>query len=242
MRLSLRRRKWVEKMSEGNLYYWVANWNLSRAQAARLLGNEVSNMIDCLHGSVPTVAKSSATVYAGYITGTPDIRWTADDFREVDRLHPGAIILRIDQSNNDSPEFSDIHFAVKDDEAGASSVSESIRVAHERIMQGDDYVIYCSQAVLTEVEDAASAANLPHGSIIAYQYASPTSNPATLLPGTSITLREANADLSVIETAWLRKPAPAPKPAPDPRPYAALVSFDPATEKLSLGATARLSS
>jgi hypothetical protein len=53
---------------------------------------------------------------------------------------------------------------------------------------------------------------------VGVQWASPSSNPNTVLPGPSgKTLREANVDLSVVDAGWVpsgmgKAPAPAPKP------------------------------
>src|SRR5262249_50442966 len=50
-----------------------------------------------------------------------------------------------------------------------------------------------------------------HGlKIVAVQWASPTSNPATLLPGTVLTLHEANCDLSETADYWHAAPKPPP--------------------------------
>lgn len=52
----------------------------------------------------------------------------------------------------------------------------------------------------------------------AVQWASPVSNPGTPVPGTSLTLATAKADLSVKDAAWL---APAPPPPPPPATWQA---------------------
>ncbi|MGP0047848.1 MAG: hypothetical protein ACLPZR_03225, partial [Solirubrobacteraceae bacterium] len=71
---------------------------------------------------------------------------------------------------------------------------------------------------LSEAEATARlGTDLGNGAIIAsIQFASPTSNPDTVIPGTSITLAQANADLSVTLDAWMAKAAPAPAPAKPP--------------------------
>lgn len=194
----------------GNLYYWVADWNLTRAEAAAKLGSTVADMVDCTHGSLPEVAKTSIRRIAGYDTGTPDIRWTSADWAWASgSVHGARAVLHIDQSDSDTPSLAEVKYA-KDTEAGASTIPVSIEVAGQRIDRGHDAVLYCDQAILGLVESAAGRARLPHGRIIAYQWASPTSNPNTILPGTTFTLAQANADLSVIMASFLPLPDEGP--------------------------------
>jgi hypothetical protein len=196
--------------SQAHLFYWVANWNLSRAQASLLLGGHVADMVDCTHGSLPNVRPHlgpALHVIAGYITGSPDIAWTAQDFSSLPK---NVTALRIDQSNQNLEE-STIGFIAKDDEPGASTNATAVEVAKERLARGESYTIYTDQANLTALEDTVASAGLPHGQIVAYQWASPSSNPSTPLPGSSATLQQVNADLSVVRTTWLPGQAsPAP--------------------------------
>lgn len=208
----------------GQLYYWVANWGLSRASAARLLGNNVADMIDCTHSALPEVRKCYPSIkrFAGYTTGSPDIRWTPEDFNGIPR---DCRVLSIDQSDADIPVLSDVKFAVKDDESGASTIGVSVEVARQRLGHGDDYTVYCAQSWLGELETAMGHAGL-HGKIVGYQFASPTSDPGMIVPGTGRTLRELNADLSVVETAWLPLPAPPVVNATADRTWRAEVTID----------------
>lgn len=194
----------------GNLYYWVANWNLSRAEAVQRLGGPgiTADMVDCTHDALqrvlPSVHSHAIERIAGYITGTPDIRWTDIDWAQ---LPHDVATLRIDQSNLDLPLIASAK-VVKDEEPGASSIDTAVTVARQRLRAGDDFTIYFSQSDLASVEQAVANASLPPGHIVAYQWASPTSNPNTRLPGTIYTLGEANADLSVVLKSWLPLPAP----------------------------------
>ena len=197
----------------GKLYYWVANWNLSRAEAALRLGNDVWNMVDCTHDHVNTCSQTTAEVMAGYVTGTPDIRWTPEDWKQADKQPVPRILIRIDQSNSDLPLIADTTLT-KDIEPGASGNPVAVEVAKQRLHAGDNYMLYVSQANLPALEHAIAAAGLPHGEIVAYQYASPESNPNTLLPGTRLTIKEVNADLSVIKRGIYPVPSHAqPSPA-----------------------------
>lgn len=190
----------------GRLYYWVANWNLSRAQAARLLGGDVDDMADCIGSSAPNVVKAYPAIkrFGVYITGSGGIAWTAAN-REL-LAGKNVAILEIDQSNSDLPLISHAKIA-KDDEPGASTPEQAVHVAAERLRRGDDYIIYVAQGALDHVENLAAGAGLPHGEIIAYQWASPSSNPNTPLPGTGRTLKEANADLSVVRSGFIPLPS-----------------------------------
>lgn len=58
----------------------------------------------------------------------------------------------------------------------------------------------------------------------AIQYGDPASNPGTLIPGTSVTLAQAEADIDVAKTGWAAQFLPAaypPPPVPQPVPPAA---------------------
>ena len=57
---------------------------------------------------------------------------------------------------------------------------------------------------LNEAEAEARLQPNLDGGIVAVQWASPSSNPRTLVPGSSLTLAEANVDLSVTVYGWYR--------------------------------------
>lgn len=196
-------------MTTGKLFYWVADWNLSRAEAELLLHEPTGLMIDCTSGSLNGILNSGALVneggprrVAGYVTGTPDIRWTAGDWK---RLPADCAVLRIDQSNSDVPALAEVRH-VKDIELGASTEHTAITVARERLHAGRNMIAYLSAADLHGFEQLVARAGLPAGRIIAYQYTSPSQTPDTILPGTHLSLREANCDLSVILKSYLPLP------------------------------------
>lgn len=224
------------------IYYWVANWNLARAQAATLLGRNVVDMVDCIHGNVGKVRECfpHVALVAGYDTGSSDIRWTSADWDEVTRAR--ATALHIDQSDSDLPMLSEIKEA-EDIESGAKKIGVAVTIAHQRHARGLDSVLYCSQSVLSELEDAIHADGLGPGEILAYQYADPGSNPRTVLPGTVLTLEEAPADLSVVRTEYVAKVRPpAPHLAVTDRAIVTygvddvIVTYDPAVRGWSLDA------
>lgn len=199
------------------LSYWVANWNLSRAQASRLLGGDVVDVVDCTSSSVERVSRAYPAVkrFAAYITGTGGIEWTAEQLLHVEQLGPDVELLLIDQSPRVNADIR-VKRVIKDEEPGASSVETAVETWRLRHQAGEDFVIYVDQADLTRTEDAIARAGLPHGTIRGYQWASDSSNPHTPLPGTHEDLRTANADLSVFERAFFAAPAPPPPPPPRP--------------------------
>lgn len=212
----------------GKLYYWIANWNLSRAQAATLLHGEVANMIDCTGSAAPGLLRAitdrgAVGALGAYLTGSEGIPWSEDEIAEAQRL--GFKILKIDQSDFDHPE-ANVKMVAKDVEPGASTPTVAAEVAEQRLRAGEDLIIYCDQAQLPDVEDAIARKGLPAGEIIAYQYASPTSNPGSPIAGGTESLAGANADLSVILRSHLPGAKAKPEPKPEPKPeHLALVTF-----------------
>lgn len=182
----------------------------------------VVDMVDVTSGSLPHIPRNMErhrVKLAGYTTGTPDIRWTAEDWR----THSAAVV-RIDQSAGTDPRSGN----VKDIERGASTIAEAIQWAKNRRNLNLHSTFYISAGMLVECENAVQAAGLADwvtywvadwslsreraiqelgGRIVAIQYASPGTNPGTVIPGTRLTLHEANADLSVTVANWNPLPA-----------------------------------
>jgi hypothetical protein len=74
---------------------------------------------------------------------------------------------------------------------------------------------------LSESGAAVLIGTLIHGmTCVAVQWASPTSNPRTIVPGGTATLQQANVDLSVADANWHPAPAVTPPPPPPPPPAA----------------------
>jgi hypothetical protein len=178
-------------------------------------------MIDTIHDDVGNIPVNTPKV-AGYITGTPDIRWTNADW---DRFpHSGKV--RINQDG--STDVSEAGVAdVADYEPGAFSeaqVLEWVKLRKHSHLACAVYVAASNQASLTNaLREAghtgvdlwvanwdlseAEAVNLLTTSgnypVVAVQWASPVSNPNTLVPGSAKTLSEANVDLSITVASWL---------------------------------------
>jgi hypothetical protein len=209
---------------------------------------ETATMIDAIHDDVARIPVSAPKV-AGYVTGTADIAWTAADW---DRF-PKAGHVRINQGHTWSAETV-LACDVLDVEAHAVTAAEAADGVRARIAAGIEWTtIYGSESWLAEVVNAlkalgaswylghvdcwlaewnlslAEAAALIgteiHGlTCRAVQWASPTSNPSTLVPGSSLTLKEANVDLSETEASWKAYVAPAPAPAPAATQHGYLVT------------------
>jgi hypothetical protein len=179
-----------------------------------------ATMIDTIHDDVHNIPVTAPKV-AGYSTGTADIRWTTADW---DRF-PNSGKVRINQDGS-----TDISEAGLDDvadyEPGAfteAQVLEWVKLRKHSNLGCAVYVATANQASLTRALRAAGhtgvdlwvanwslseaeAARLLTTSgeypVVAVQWASPTSNPNTLVPGSTRTLAEANVDLSVTVASW----------------------------------------
>lgn len=202
---------------------------------------ETVSMVDTVHASVGLDLATFPYV-AGYISGTDGIKWTAGDWG----LFGHARKIRIWQGEGALPEID--AYDVIDVEAGAVSVGQAAREIRDRVGFGIQWTtVYGTDSTLKAVAEAVQAMghdvwnghvncwladwNLDlagamkvvgtrvHGmTCVGVQWASPTSNPNTVLPGGSgKTLREANVDLSVVDAGWVPssfKAAPKPVPAP----------------------------
>lgn len=160
-----------------------------------------------------------------YATGSGGIAWTPE---EIDYYRKRATeIYLVNQGYNQGPadaltgdEF--------DFEAGAWTLPNLVQIVKARRSVKWSTRIYCTWSNYGAIKQALAEAgtgqsvffriadwNLNqhtadlelHADVYAGQWASPTSSPATLIPGTSITLAEAGADLSVLllgrdRTGW----------------------------------------
>lgn len=170
------------------------------------------DMVDTIHADVDNIPADFPKV-CGYTTGTPDIQWTAQDWA---RFRHSAKI-RLNQQDGSDP-FNCDGFDI---EPGAWQIPNAVSGASRR--RALRTVFYLPASMLPEAEAAVRAAgltewvyygianwNLSHeeavtflgGRVVWVQWASPTSNPDTLIPGTKLTLAEANADLSVTVPWW----------------------------------------
>ena len=220
-------------------------------------------MVDATHASVAGVPASVPKV-AGYVTGTPDIEWVTADWARF----PASGHVRIEQGYGPVPKPSlwdvldietgawqpgDVPGQVKSRIAAGITwttayASDGLlaEVEHALIAAGPHGWYYghvdCWLADwnLNEVQAAALVGQLVHGMTCrAVQWASPTSNPHTLLPGTSRTLSQVNCDLSAAAAGWHPAALPPPPPSPPPPPPALPAEIKAAAAQLQAD-TARL--
>lgn len=225
---------------------WYRRWNRGHISLGQLMGRTgvkmrskvtiqrrvdmtkdgTTTMVDTVHGSVEHIPTSVAYV-GGYASGTPDIKWTTEDWARF----PKSKHIRIFQGYGDLP---DLHaFDEIDIESGAVTPAEAASIVRTRVLAGIPWTnLYGSDASigaaataiqaygqsiwtghvtcrladwnLNESEAAAKVGTRIHGmSCMGVQWASPSSNPNTILPGTSLTLKQANCDLSVVDATWI---------------------------------------
>jgi hypothetical protein len=183
-------------------------------------------MVDTIHANVHNVPANTEKV-AGYVSGTPDIRWVAADW---DRF--SHVKVRINQS----PSAGALEGDVLDSEAGAWTIQEIVTAVEARNRAKLHTTVYISASSVTPLVNALANAKLTGVSlwvadwnlslaeasakltntgpypVVAYQWASPSSNPSTRLPGSNLTLSEANCDLSVTVASWPAVVAPVTPP------------------------------
>ena len=174
---------------------------------------------DCMGEHSDNLPAAMGVVWA-YNTGTPGIPWSVEQRARFDHAH----LYTVDQGFGSKTPFDADEF---DLEARAWTVPELVQVAAARAEKRWSTRIYCSRIPYAMMSGALAAAGLLHlpvffriadwslneaqaraqlgGNVYAIQWASPSSNPATLLPGTQLTLEEAQADLNVVRlmnTGW----------------------------------------
>jgi hypothetical protein len=180
-------------------------------------------MIDTIHDNVGNIPGGTPRV-AGYVTGTPNIRWTPQDWARF----PKAGKAPVDQSPELSA-YASNEAMIADIEPLAGTVPAYVKACQERVRTGHPLCCYCSQNTVAQVSAAVADAKIPLSDcwvwianwnlsqaeagallgtvvagfkVVAVQWASPTSNPRTLVPGSGLTLAEANVDLSVTRPTW----------------------------------------
>jgi hypothetical protein len=175
-------------------------------------------MADTVHATISGIPASCPRV-AGYVTGTPDVRWTTEDWARF----PHAGHVRIDQEPGLGNPLGSDCADVETDAKTINAALDWLRVRSSRhwwslIYLGDhDDLPAMRKAVeaagLAKVQywicnpalslgEAEQLIEQVDGGIVAVQWATPESNPETLVPGTHSTLKAANVDLSTTADAW----------------------------------------
>lgn len=192
-------------------------------------------MIDTV-GANASVIPASATRVGVYVTGSGVVPWPQ---AQIDRFNPGKTArIRIDQSPSLSV-FAAGHADVADVEPGAGTVTSAVSAILHRQSLGLSSTVYCNRTDFATLVAALEKASVPlhnvgvwladwslsqakasallstkiNGLVCnAVQWASPSSNPSTTLPGTSLTLKESNCDLSVAWDKWFQPADEVPPP------------------------------
>lgn len=187
---------------------------------------QVVTMADTIGETAHNLPTSLAKV-AGYVTGSTNVRWSASDWGRF----PHAGHVRVNQDPTSDP----FEGYVLDVENLAWTNTTAAAALRHRLAAGRGASVYTNAANVTALTQACKAQGIaskevslwvanwnlseaqaqaaigtdPYFDLVAVQWASPSSNPDTILPGTSLTLSQANADLSVALASWF---------APDPPP------------------------
>jgi hypothetical protein len=215
----------------------AADQPVSAAQQAVDHAADTVVMIDATHGSVSHIPARTPKV-GGYTTGTSGVEWTAADWAQF----PDAGHNRIDQSDGGVDPLGSDTLDVESGAATPEQFVGWLKTRIEHNIEGS--TCYGGHDALAAVQTALEAGgtngwyyghvtcwladwNLNQAeataligteisgmSCVAVQWASPTSNPTTTVPGSALNLAQANVDLSVALASW--RPAPNPQPAPDP--------------------------
>jgi hypothetical protein len=185
-------------------------------------------------------------MYAGYVSGLDGVPWTPAQFQAC----LPSKVLKYYQGVGPVPPIHT--FDAIDVETNAVTAAEAAAIVRDRVSGGIPWTtIYASDSYLAQVaadiiaeghqiwnghvncvladwnlneaEAAALIGTFRHGmSVVGVQWASDSSNPHTVIPGTSLTLAEVGADLNVVDANWTPSsgftpsPGPAPTPAPPP--------------------------
>jgi hypothetical protein len=188
-------------------------------------------MIDCTNAAFAGLVenlKEYPSVLAGYVTGTSNIDWSSADWAQASAK---CGHFRYDQSSS-LESFATGKSDGGDVENGAGTASSMVAAVKERQGKGWWSWVYASTSSVPSLDSDLSKAgcnkyqfivanwNLSEpnavkalgGKVAAIQWASPTSNPRTVCPGTSKTLEELNVDLNVTLQGWFVKKAASPTP------------------------------
>lgn len=206
--------------------------------------------LDATHDNVGHVPLHTPYVI-GYDSGTPDIEWTAQDWGRLAGSYVIHNYQGYGYPRDVTDALVDQTHEI-DVENGALTPAEAAHFISLRVSRGWQWTgVYGSDATLALVaaatealgagiwighvvcrlanwnlnysEAAALIGQQIHGiTCVGVQYASPTSNPHTLIPGTATDLETAQVDMSVVNTDWInyvtqRVTAPAPPAPPAPR-------------------------
>jgi len=176
-----------------------------------------------LNGLLSALGSNFPQTIASYVTGTGGIEATAAQFATIAR---DCGVFRYDQSPT-LADFASGNADGADIENGAGTIVEAVDAAQQREEHNWYSWFYISSANLADARTAVEGAKLTRVRFIvadwnlsqseaqaflgsnedvdAVQWASPSSNPNTVCPGTSRTLRQLNVDLNATRAGWFIK-------------------------------------
>lgn len=203
-------------------------------------------------------------MYGAYISGLDSVPWTQE---QISRLAPSKV-LRYYQGVGPVPALH--AFDALDVEDRAVTPLQAALIVRARVSGGIPWTtIYGTDGTLAQVatdvlnqghqywnghvncvladwslnEEQATAliGTLRHGmSVVGVQWASPSTNPDTVIPGTPLRLAEYNVDLSVVDANWVPSGGFTQSAAPTPVPPPATI--DGVVVKLPSGSTVPVAS
>lgn len=205
----------------------------------------VIDMLDTIGSNAGAIPRGTRRV-AAYVTGSGGIAWSAASIAALAKKGV-QFVARIDQSNS-VLSLASFAVLVKDIEPGASTNLTADHEAAQRARLGLRTTLYCMASDFPILKQSVIAIGIgsyvdywvadwnmdrngaiaflaAHPEVVAVQYASPSSNPGTLVPGSKRTLAQANIDLSVTRASWpmpvpsKRRRLPLPKPKLPPKPH-----------------------
>lgn len=209
-------------------------------------------MIDTIGTNADNVPASAQRVQA-YVTGIDGVMWSQ---AQISRFS-NSIVFRMAQNGGPAPDPRSYHgldvenLAYTPQEAAQQvNVRVGLGIPWTTIYGGDAALAATSAAVqaygpgiwighvnciladwnLNEAEASAKLGTFIHGmTCVGVQWASDSSNPNTILPGTDKTLSQANCDLNVIDASWrpdIWNVVPAPPPPPPAATRGLLITID----------------
>jgi hypothetical protein len=203
-----------------------------------LMIDTIGSNADALMAALGPNHPGADVILAAYATGTEGIDWTTAQRARVHALGYGLFVY--DQTPGLAL-FAAGGADAGDIERGAGLVGPFIDACRRREARGWTSWGYISQAGYAALAAEVASAGLHHvqygianwndslaaaqaqlGGLVVYvQWASPGTNPGTIVPGTNKTCAELNCDLNATIPAWFAPAAPPPPPAPTPAPPAA---------------------
>jgi hypothetical protein len=192
-----------------------------------------------LNGLLSALGSNFPQTIASYVTGTGGIEATPAQFATVAR---DCGVFRYDQSPS-LAEFASGNADGADIENGAGTIVAAVDAAQQREEHNWYSWFYISSGNLAEARTAAAKLSrvrfivadwnlsqtqaqaflAANDDVDAVQWASPSSNPNTVCPGTSRTLKQLNVDLNATRAGWFIK---ASQPVPPPVTQSGLVVTD----------------